>query len=89
MTGGYVESDDMEKLLKTPTAAMAVACISCQINHWFSAGPDMSVLSMRGGSNMKALMRGKTGQQAALLLCESDPRVEEIRERYGAEVFDV
>jgi|GEM_PF-3600081 len=40
MTGGYVDSEDLERLLKTPTKVMAAKCYADQIRYWFDAGPD-------------------------------------------------
>lgn len=42
MTGGYVDQDDLEKLLRSPTKATARECLCDQINYWFQAGPDFS-----------------------------------------------
>lgn len=39
MTGGYVDQDDLEKLLRSPTKATARECYVRQINYWFEAGP--------------------------------------------------
>jgi len=43
MTGGYQDSDDLERLLKTPTKAKAALIYHDQIEYWFTAGPDRSV----------------------------------------------
>ena len=40
MTGGYVDSDDLKKLLENPTKATATQCFSDQIRYWFRVGPD-------------------------------------------------
>lgn len=40
MTGGYVDSDDLEKLLKRPTKTAARDCYVDQIYYWFEAGPE-------------------------------------------------
>jgi hypothetical protein len=40
MTGGYIESEDMEKLLARPTKAQARDCLCTQIDYWFQVGPD-------------------------------------------------
>lgn len=40
MTGGYVDSDDLERLLKRPTKATARDCYIDQIHHWFQGGPE-------------------------------------------------
>lgn len=38
MTGGYVDSKDLEELLKKPTKATAKTCLIRQITYWFSSG---------------------------------------------------
>lgn len=38
MTGGYVDSEDLEELLKNPTKKTAKRCLSRQINYWFDVG---------------------------------------------------
>lgn len=40
MTGAYVDQEDLAKLLKMPTKAIARDCYVAQIDHWFSCGPD-------------------------------------------------
>lgn len=40
MTGGYVDSEDLERMLKTPTKKMAASCMTRQIDHWFSVGTE-------------------------------------------------
>lgn len=40
MTGGYVDSEDLNRLLKNPTKAMARRCYVNQIWYWFQKGPD-------------------------------------------------
>lgn len=42
MTGGYVDSEDLEKLLKSPTKSTARKCLINQIQHWFRVGPDLA-----------------------------------------------
>lgn len=42
MTGDYVDSEDMEKLLKSPTKATARKCLISQIEYWFRIGPDLA-----------------------------------------------
>lgn len=39
MTGGYVDSEDLKKLLRTPTRATARDCLCSQIAFWFQNGP--------------------------------------------------
>ena len=40
ISGAYVDQDDLARLLKTPTRAMARSCYESQIQYWFSAGPE-------------------------------------------------
>jgi len=40
MSGGYVDQDDLVKLLKSPTKAMARDCLVSQIIYWFSCQLD-------------------------------------------------
>lgn len=40
MTGGYVDQEDLAKLLKSPTKATAKACLLSQINYWFESGTE-------------------------------------------------
>ena len=39
MTGGYVDQDDLQRLLENPTKATARDCYRRQINYWFERGP--------------------------------------------------
>lgn len=39
MTGGYVDQEDLSKLLKSPTKATARDIYMNQIIYWFHAGP--------------------------------------------------
>lgn len=40
MTGGYVDQEDLERMLKTPTKAMAAKCLRAQIEYWFERGTE-------------------------------------------------
>ena len=40
MTGGYVDQQDLQKLLESPTKATARDCYRNQIYYWFQSGPD-------------------------------------------------
>ena len=40
MTGGYVDSKDLDALLLSPTKATARDCYCSQIEYWFQAGPE-------------------------------------------------
>lgn len=48
MTGGYVDQDDLKKLLFEPTKKMAARCLSNQIAFWFQNGPDKFEMNMSG-----------------------------------------
>lgn len=66
MSGGYVDQEDLDKLLKSPTKRTAKDCLCSQIVYWFQIGPD------RGDSH---------GQDTAPLI-ENDPTVRDIAERH-------
>ena len=40
MTGGYVDQDDLDRMLKKPTKTTAKACLCAQIDYWFANGVD-------------------------------------------------
>lgn len=40
MTGGYVDQDDLKKLLLNPCKKTAKDCLVSQITYWMQAGPD-------------------------------------------------
>lgn len=40
MTGGYVDQDDLARLLRSPSKATARDCLVSQISYWFSVGPE-------------------------------------------------
>ncbi len=39
MTGGYVDQQDLDRLLKSPTKRTARECMESQIDYWFQVGP--------------------------------------------------
>ena len=41
MTGGYVDQEDLERLLANPTRTVATDCLVRQIQYWFDVGPDL------------------------------------------------
>lgn len=41
MTGAYVDQEDLQKLLRSPTKATARDCYLAQIEFWFQSGPDV------------------------------------------------
>ena len=69
MTGGYVDSGDLKRMLETPTKAMATRCYERQISHWFDRGPDLGA---------------EPGSCSSCHWINTDPKVREIAERYGA-----
>lgn len=40
MTGGYVDQEDLDRLLRSPTKATARRCLMSQIAYWFEKGTD-------------------------------------------------
>lgn len=46
MTGGYVDQDDLAKLLASPSKATARKLLCRQIDYWFEVGPDISTNSV-------------------------------------------
>lgn len=40
MTGAYVDQEDLERLLRSPTKATARDCLVDQIEYWFFTGVD-------------------------------------------------
>lgn len=69
MTGGYVESDDLDLMLESPSKTTARYCYISQIEYWFSRGPGESCDSEQAKSELKHLL-------------ETDEKVREIRARY-------
>lgn len=67
MTGGYVDQEDLERMLNTPTKTMARYCLCSQIDYWFSVGPDP--YSVPSGDSRYYV--------------ENDPEVKKIAERHG------
>ena len=70
MTGGYVDQNDLDELLKNPTKKTATKCMTRQIHHWFTAGPD--------SVECKTLELGSVDDIIA-----SREEVREVAERYG------
>jgi F420-0:gamma-glutamyl ligase-like protein len=67
MTGGYVESDDLDRLMRSPNKATAKKCMSVQISYWFDAGIEYTNDHKR---------------KSVYDLLEEFPRIEEIAERH-------
>ena len=45
MTGGYVDSNDLHRLLKSPTKKTAAECYEDQIRYWMMVGPDRNFVT--------------------------------------------
>ena len=71
MSGGYVDQDDLDSLLKNPTKATARSCFIRQIGHCFEAA-----LEGNGSSHRDMYM----GPGWHVIL--NDSRVNEIYKRY-------
>ena len=69
MTGGYVGSEDLEKLLERPTRTQARDCLARQIAYWLEAGPD----------DHTARQEGWTPRQV-----RADPTVRDIAARFAS-----
>lgn len=75
MTGGYVEGEHFEKLLRNPTKSAARdECIN-QIDYWFSSGVDLSESSL----NPKGMRWPKEAAK--------DARVHDINLKYGCDNY--
>lgn len=72
MTGGYVDSEDLDKMLKTPTRKMAESCLLHQIQYWFQAGTEDM-----GGDNCNKM---------PIDLVDEFPRIIEIAEDYCCDI---
>lgn len=40
MTGGYVDSEDLKRMLKNPNKSTAEMCLDNQIRYWFQVGTE-------------------------------------------------
>jgi hypothetical protein len=73
MTGGYVDSEDLDSLLKNPSKANAKKCLSGQIDYWFQTGIEYS--NKHKGKSISDLV-------------EEFPKITEIAERHCHELED-
>ena len=73
MTGGYVDSEDLDKLLKMPSKFTAKKCMICQIVYWFDAGLEYQL---------------EYEHKGIYDLLKEFPRIEEIAERYSKDLED-
>lgn len=71
MTGGYVESNDLDALLRKPTKGTAKDCLNRQIAYWFRTGI--------------AFDSDYAGKSIDDLIAEF-PLIEEIAERHFADL---
>ena len=71
MTGGYVDSEDLDKMLKSPTKKTAENCLYNQIVYWFDVGTEDS---------------GEYGGMSALELVDEFPEIREIAERQYCDI---
>ena len=55
MSGGYVDQDDLKKLLESPTKTTARQCYRAQIVFWFQNGPEPALLPDRPGIDRRWL----------------------------------
>ena len=73
MTGGYVDSEDLDELLKSPSKSTACKCLRRQITYWFQVGLEQDCEHL-----------GKTIYE----LCDEFPEIREIAERNHEELSD-
>ncbi|PSV00524.1 hypothetical protein [Photobacterium kishitanii] len=73
MTGGYVDSEDLDLLLKKPSKATAKGCLVRQISYWFSAGIEYS---------------DKHSGKSVFDLIEEYPKIISIAERHNIDLND-
>lgn len=69
MTGGYVDQNDLEKLLKNPTKQTAKKCMESQIEYWLDSGTEEKPIS--------------GGDYTLEMLIEEYPQIRKIAEDYG------
>ncbi len=72
MTGGYVDSEDLDKLLKSPTKKTAESVLWSQITYWFQVGTEA------GCGDYDGMM--------PIELVDEFPRIREIAEDYGCDI---
>ena len=73
MTGGYVDSEDLDELLAKPTKGTAKGILSRQIDYWFAKGIEYS--------------REHEGK-SIFDLAEQYPKIEEIADRHFVDLND-
>ncbi|EGQ7707458.1 hypothetical protein ACPF3S_003166 [Vibrio cholerae] len=71
MTGAYVDSEDLDDLLKSPTKATAKKCLNRQIDYWFQTG-------IQFDDDLKG--------KSIFDLIEDHPKIKEIAERHCADL---
>ncbi|MGR5328591.1 hypothetical protein [Photobacterium damselae] len=73
MTGGYVDSEDLEDLLKNPSKKTAKGILFRQIDYWYSEGIEYS---------------NEHKNKTVFDLIEEYPRIAEIADAYGIDLDD-
>lgn len=84
MTGGYVDQEDLKRLLKSPTKKTARDCLVEQIRYWFQVGIDAAA---RDSYEFCHLVSDRNWNSIAPLL-DVDERIKEIHERYNITIID-
>ena len=74
MTGGYVDSEDLDKLLKSPSRKTAEGVLWSQRNYWFQVGTE-------GGAG------GDYCGMMPVELVDEFPRIAEIAEEYNFDIY--
>jgi len=70
MTGGYVDSEDLDRLLANPTKTTAKNCMINQIEYWFSVGIE-DIRHKRYESTFPSSLE------------KEHPEIREIADKYG------
>lgn len=84
MTGGYVDQEDLKKLLKSPTKKTARDCLVNQIIYWFQVGIDTAA----NDSYEFCHLVSNVNRNSIKPLIDADERVYEIYDRYNITIFD-
>lgn len=72
MTSGYVDQEDLQRLIDSPSKTTAKKCLLNQMNYWFTVGVEPRNRSSNSGDDPH--------------IFEKDyPRIPEIAEKYGFE----
>ena len=71
MSGGYVDQDDLARLLESPTKKTAADCLEAQICHWLHVGPDVDCDPQKSREYLRELL-------------DNDPTILAIYDRWEA-----